>query len=84
MWERVMKMKTNSVNKLSSYYLHALRAALRDSASKGRIDLPIPPSMLKYVGAEMNKKYDDPLCRLFVRKADILNGGVNDENRNQE
>ena len=76
MWERAMKMKKNSENILCSYYLHALRAALRDSASKGKIDLPIPPSMLKYVGAEMNKKYDDPLCRLFVRKTDILNGGV--------
>ena len=71
-----MKMKTNSVNKLSSYYLHALRAAFRDSVSKRKCDLPIPPSMLKIVGETMNKKYDDPLCRLFVRKTDILNGGV--------
>lgn len=69
-------MKKNSENILCSYYLHALRAALRDSASKGKIDLPIPPSMLKIVGETMNKKYDDPLCRLFVRKTDILNGGV--------
>ena len=69
-------MKKNSENILCSYYLHALRAALRDSASKGKIDLPIPPSMLKIVGEMMNKKYDDPLCRLFVRKTDILNGGV--------
>ena len=77
MWERVMKMKTNSENDiLRNFYWYAFRAALRDSASKGKIDLPIPPSMLKYVGAEMNKKYDDPLCRLFVRKTDILNGGV--------
>lgn len=69
-------MKKNSENILCSYYLHALRAALRDSASKRKCDLPIPPSILKIVGETMNKKYDDPLCRLFVRKTDILNGGV--------
>lgn len=76
MWERVIQMKTYSKNLLSSFYLHAFRAALRDSASKSKIDLPVPPSLLKHLGAEMNKKYDDPLCTLFVRKKDILNGGV--------
>ena len=84
MWG-AMKMKTNIENDiLRSFYLYAFKAALRDSASKRKCDLPIPPSMLKIVGETMNKKYDDPLCRLFVRKTDILNGGVNDENRDQE
>ena len=87
MWERVMKMKKDSENDIDiirSFYWYAFRDAFRYSLSKRKCDLPIPPSILKSVGETMNKKYDDPLCRLFVRKADILNGGVNDENRNQE
>ena len=78
MWKRVMKMKKDSENDIDiicSFFWYALRAALRDSVSK-KCDLRIPPSILKSVGETMNKKYDDPLCRLLVRKKDMLNGGV--------
>ena len=78
-------MKTNSENDIiCNFYWYAFRAAFRYSLSKRKCDLPVPPSILKSVGETMNKKYDDPLCRLFVQKTDILNGGVNDENRDQE